>query len=216
MDISLAEALVLLAYRDEDGTTEAGVRGLNHGVAAASLLELMLEGRIAIDGGTVAVSDATPTGRAVPDAVLARIAGAGTSLTPRDWLWTLAREDGHRVVLDRLVDGGVLERRDGRVLLVFPARRYPAPGGVTPPAEADVRARMRAAVDGAGPVDARVAVLCTLVGALGWDRLVFPDVPAAHLQRRLAELRDAPPVAGVVADVEAVVMVAAVLPAATT
>ncbi|MDP9793544.1 hypothetical protein J2S43_002056 [Catenuloplanes nepalensis] len=78
---------------------------------------------------------------------------------------------------------------------------------------AGVRERMRAAIDGDGPVDARTAVLCTLAGALGWDRLVFPDVLAARLQQRPADLRGAD---GIVADLEAVVMAAAVLPAATT
>ncbi|MDR7276659.1 GOLPH3/VPS74 family protein [Catenuloplanes atrovinosus] len=213
MMLSLAEEIVLLAYGD-DGRPHGTARFLPHGVGGACLLELVVAGRVAVDGDLVTVVDRAPTGMATVDAALERLA-AEKAMPARQWVVELGR-DGTDAVLDRLVAAGVLERVRDRVLLVFPRTRFPSPHGAEPAEETGARRRMAAAVAGDGPVDARTAALCVLVGALGWDGVIFPDVPAPRLRERLARLRDGAGVTGALAAVEAAVAIAAVLPAVIT
>ena len=71
--VALAEELLLLAYDDETGKATGSRIGLDLGMAAAVLVELALAGRIAYaDGDLIVVSDPTPIGEPIADAVLAK------------------------------------------------------------------------------------------------------------------------------------------------
>ncbi len=73
-NVSLADEIALLAY-DEDGSTHGMAAHLDVGLAGALLLELALARRIDVAHGHVVVVDQTPTGDALSDAALGRIAG---------------------------------------------------------------------------------------------------------------------------------------------
>jgi hypothetical protein len=184
--MNVAEEFALLAY-DDDGSPVLDGSRLNHGLAGALLLELALAGRVDVTDGRVVVRDATPTGDALVDGTLDRIAGDDRPNKPGHWVSALAK-DVREQVLDRLVADGVLRREQDRVLWVFPRTRYPAPHGVEPAAEAQARQRMRAAVAGTGPVESRTAALCALVAATGLDRKIFADLDRKQTAARLAEI----------------------------
>lgn len=212
MKVSLAEELLLLAY-DDDGSPGGMGANLDCGLAGALLLELALAQRVDVVGGKAAVVNPALTGDALLDTALGRIASHGRLDSPKGWISRLAK--GVRPpVLDRLVHAGVLRRETDTVLWVFPRTRYPSARGAEPPVETDARQRLGAAVAGHGPVDPRTAALCALVGALGWERKVFPDLPRGQVKARLKEIRQgawaAEAVKKAIDDVQAAVVAATV------
>jgi hypothetical protein len=216
VNVSLAEELALLAY-DDDGSTHGAGKNLDLGLAGALLLELALAGRVGVTDKRLAVIDPTPTGDALIDATLRRIAAERRRRTPKDWVTRIAK--GVRPpVLDRLVEAGVLRRETDIILWVFRRTRYPSYYGVEPPVETAARQRMHAAVGGTGRVDPRTAALCGLVSAMGWERRLFRDLPRRQVKARLNEIRQgawaAEAVKKAIDDVQAAVVAATA--AATT
>ncbi|GAA2665517.1 MULTISPECIES: GPP34 family phosphoprotein [Actinosynnema] len=183
---TLADELVLICYSDE-GKPSFTHPILGYGVTGALLTELVLAGRVDLADKKVVVTDPTPTGEPAVDALLARLAEADKPRKPQQWMHKLYKESTTKV-LDGLVERGVVRREAAKVLLVFPTTRYPTPDGRQPALEADARARLRAALEGDGPVDERTAALCALIGAARQERKVLPDVPKDRLKARLKEI----------------------------
>ena len=189
MTISLAEELVLLAY-DDDGIAYGTSAWLDYGVAGAHLVELALAERIGIRDKTVQVLEPAPTGSPLADAALERIASDSKRRKPDNLIYRLSR-GARKPVLAGLVAKGILEKRADRLLRIFPITRYSAPHGVEPAVETERRRLMRLAIeDRDSSPDARTLALCTLVGALGWEKRVFPDLPRRETKRRLEELSE--------------------------
>jgi len=180
---TLADELALLAY-DDHGTNRMTSYGLGYGLAGALLAELRLAGRVRVDDGRIVVVDHTPIGAPLPDAALRRIAGDEKRHRPKSWVTKLAKDLPGRV-LDGLVVAGILRREEGRVLWVFPRTRYPSPGGVEPPVETQVRARVEGAVRTIGPIEPRTAALMALIRATKFEKKAFPDLPRDQIKARL-------------------------------
>jgi hypothetical protein len=211
-DMNLPEELVLLAYSD-DGTPEIDGTHLDNGLGGALLLELALAERVGIQDKNVVLRDRTPTGDALVDDALARIAAEGRARKPGHWVQKLAKGTRARV-LDGLVARAVLRRDRGKVLGLFSRTVYPAPHGVEPAAETDARTRLRSAVAASGEVAARTSALCALVGATGLERKVFADMDRKQVKRRLTEISEgewaAAAVKKTIDEIQAAVMVAVI------
>ena len=125
--LKFAEELLLLLL-DNDGKSAAVPNlSLSYALAGGVLMDLALENRIDTDLETLVLVDDTPVGDPLLDETLAEIAASD----PRDarfWVeHTAARgEDIRERTLASLVEQGVLEARDVRVLWLFRSRRYPA------------------------------------------------------------------------------------------
>ena len=184
--MNLAEEFALLAYRD-DGAPDLDSTRLDHGLGGSLLLDLALTDRIDIRDKKVVVTDGTPTGDPLLDQALDRIGADTKARKPDHWVRKFAK-DTRKLTLNGLVTRGVLNREDGTVLLIFPRTRYPAPHGVEPVPETEVRQRLTAAVSGAGPVEPRTAALCALVAATKLDRKVFRDLDRRQTRARLKEI----------------------------
>ena len=184
--VELAEELLLLAYDDESGRATGSQIGLDLGMAAAVLVELALAGRIAYVDGTIAVRDATPTGKPIIDEVLARVA-ADTPHTPASWVQRLRHGLRDRVLAD-LCARGVICDVDETTMGFIHLHRYPT---VDATVEAEVRARLSQALTGDDVPDERTAALATLVAAARMEPalgLAGSDSVAAH--QRLEKISD--------------------------
>lgn len=184
--MNLAEEFALLAYGDDGAPDTDNVR-LDNGVGGSLLLELAISGRIGIEDKKVVIRDGTPTGDPLVDQALGRIAADEKPRRPAHWVKKFAK-DTRKLALNRLVEQGVLTRREDTVLLVFPRTRYPAPDGVEPVPETEARQRLIAAVSGSGPVEPRTAALCALLAATNLDRKVFRTLDRGRAKARLAEI----------------------------
>ena len=139
--LRFAEEIILLLLNDDDGRF-AHVSGwsLNYALAGGVLMDLALENRIDTDLEKLVLVDATPVGDSLLDETLADIA-TGDERDARFWVeHTVQRADAIREeALSRLIDRGILERRDDRFLWVFRSRRYPTIHGE---AEREVKLRI--------------------------------------------------------------------------
>ncbi|GEP36152.1 hypothetical protein NSZ01_39200 [Nocardioides szechwanensis] len=175
MDTLIAEDLLLLLLDDTKGTVRASSY-LASALGGAVLVELALAEAVELEEKTSAWRSAKvrPTGAAPQDAAPHDAAPHDPVLTaglatitekdrsPQDLVNRLGK--GLKETLtDRLVERGLLERREEKVLGVFPRTRWPAADATH---EHDVRRQVRAAlVEGAQP-DPRTGALVALLAAV--------------------------------------------------
>jgi Golgi phosphoprotein 3 GPP34 len=185
--VALAEELLLLAYDDESGRATGSQIGLDLGMAAAVLVELALAGKIVYVDRTIMVRDATPTGVAIIDDVLARIA-ADTPHTPASWLQRLRYGLRDRVLTDLCARGVICDVDETTMAGFVHLHRYPT---VDATVEADIRARLNRALTSDDMPDERTAALATLVAATRMEPtlgLTGSELAAAH--QRLEKISD--------------------------
>ena len=184
--LSLPEEIVLLTLDDATGRA-IGRQGIAASIALAGavLMELALAGRVDTDRHRLELLDASPTGDAVLDAGLALLQGPADS---RGALMLLAREEtGLRpAVLAALVARGLLQRLEGRFLLVFPERRYLKPEDRPEPRE--VRARLIRSIESDEIPEPREALLLGLARATALLPLLLPPELLMTRQERIALL----------------------------
>lgn len=177
--IRLAEEILLLVLDDEHGDLSAACspRRLDVVVAAAVLMELALEGRIDTDLDRLFLVDSTPLGDDLLDPTLADIAAGPSDRDADFWLARTAKQGSgiRELVLSRLVEQGILERRFGNVFLsrfVARSRMYPAVDGRH---VEEVRLRLMRELFGDEIPDPRDGLLICLSDASGFlDRLLVP------------------------------------------
>jgi hypothetical protein len=183
---TLAEDLLLLALDDESGATPLSrEQTLGFGLAGGVLLELLLAGRLDAAGRNLAVADAAPTGDAVLDDALRKIADARRPRDTQHWVNAIAGDHLRERVLDQLVAQGIVRREEHKILWVFPANRYPTQD---PAPERGVREQVRAAVLGGATPEPRVAALIALARACKLDDALFTRDERKAARRRLDEI----------------------------
>jgi Golgi phosphoprotein 3 (GPP34) len=209
--IPLAEELLLLAYDDRTGKATGSRIGLDLGMSAAVLVDLALAGRISYSGGNLVVTDPSPIGDPIADAVLAR-AAADTPHTPSQWLQRLRHGLRNRVLED-LVARGVVQDVDETQLEYIHVHRYPA---VDRAHETEIRRRLADALTTDAIPDERTAALATLLTAIRMEpalRLPPDDLARAH--RRLQDIANGAGFAGGVSLEDSIVRPSVALVVAT-
>lgn len=140
--LSFAEEIMLLLLEDEEGrmiyVPELSMRCV---LSGAVLMELAMADRIDTDLEKLMIINKDPTDDEMMDSVLAKIIESEHDNNARYWVEHIARDaDQYReMALDRLVEKGILQRVDDRLLWVFKTRRYPMVDGH---AEREVKLRI--------------------------------------------------------------------------
>lgn len=232
MDITIPEAVLLLALDDERGTALIDDSALGAALAGGAVAQLLLDGRVRIAGegeegakpGRLVAAGGSTDERLEP--LVARIEGR----KPKDALSTIAGLGGDsgklkRQLLDDLAAAGVVARDEDRFLGLTWRTRWERGEGRE--LEDVLQSRARALVTGEGPAaedDLEVeAALAILHGAGALPR-IFPDLPKDALKRRgdaLAEaswgsreVREA--IASVQAAMTAVLIATVIVPSSTS
>lgn len=187
--LRFVEEIVLLLLRDEGGRlARVPAWSLNYALAGGALMDLAMENRIDTDPESLILIDAAPVGDNILDPVLARIAAATEKHDAAYWLDRIA--DGAEVIyeaaLERLVQGGILERRDDRILWVFRSRRYPAVDGV---AEREVKLRIMGVLFSDEIPDPRDIMLICLADACGIFSHLLTRRELNQVTERIEEVR---------------------------
>jgi len=173
----LAEDLLLLVTDDASGRLTAPADRIAAGLGGAILVELTLRNKVDLTGeqdpgrpGRIIVRDPSPPGDAILDTALetvTRYQGKRPSTVIRPLSRNL-----QRTLYERLAGNGVVRAEKGRILGVFPVRRWPAQDGSH---EAEVRRLMTQALVQQVAPDTRTAALIALVHAIGCvDKIVDP------------------------------------------
>src|SRR5215831_4787652 len=144
---------VFLLAHDDGGRLVASEAAVGTGLAGATLIELLLAGRVAVADGRLDVIDSALTGDEESDATLEAIAANTAPCGPRAWVSWISHGAYERVS-EQLAAAGVVRRTTGRRLGLLPVQRCL-------PAEDDdlirVRARVRYAIHGTRPPDSATA-----------------------------------------------------------
>lgn len=180
----LHEELMLLALRDEEGTTLTSGEYL-YALAAAVLHELIASGRLRLvvdkKKSFIEALDSRPLGDAVLEEALAKIAAAKRRAQLKDWVAKLAglKRLKPRVTL-ALCRRGILRADERTILFIFKQQVYPE---ADPRPERAIRERLRRAIfTPATDLDARTRALLALADAVGL-------LPSLFEKRRLKERR---------------------------
>ncbi|MFI5757958.1 GPP34 family phosphoprotein [Streptomyces sp. NPDC051569] len=183
METTLGEELLLLSLDDKSGAGKESTKTAS-AIAAASLVELALAGRIEVTGDLVIVRDPAPVGVECLDAALAAVVARDKPRKVADWMYQLKRE-AVAGATQGLQAKGLIREETKKVLGLFPVRRYPEADGSV---EAAVRRRLDAAVLQGETPDERTACLVALLHGAKLHRLAFPATGARAVEKRMAAI----------------------------
>lgn len=186
--LTVAEEMLLLVLDDTSGTfiTEPDIN-INYALAGAVLSDLALKGKIEADAERLFVLDVTPTGDAVQDAVLERIAEAEEVHDSAYWVAEIGQrgDELRDHLLNRLVERGILKRIEHKVLWVFETRRYPMLDGRE---EREVKKRIMDCLLSDTPPSHEDAVIVSLADACNLFRQMLGDRELENLRGRIAAI----------------------------
>ena len=187
--LRFAEEIMLLLLDDEG---ERFLRvpdwSLRYALAGGVLMDLALEDRIDTDPERLILVDPTPVRDAILDPALADIAAAAETRDARFWVEREANraDEIREAAIESLVGHGILERREGRFLWVFRARRYPLVDGR---AEREVKLRiMEVLFSDVVPTPRDIVIIC-LADACGIFTELLSKREVRHVLPRIEHIR---------------------------
>ncbi len=186
----LAEDLLLLVTDDASGRLCVPAEQVDAGLGGANLVELTLMHKVDLSGGgdegkpgRITIRDSSPVGDEVLDVALAIII-AHQGKKPSTVIRPLSK-NLRRTLYGRLAGSGVIRAEQGRILGVFPARRWPAQDASH---EVEVRRLVTEALAQQTTPDARTAAVIALVHALKCEHKIV-DPRLYGLSRRQLRAR---------------------------
>lgn len=170
----LSQDLILLALNPQTGKTRFSFyAALEYGLVGSLLLDLVLQGKLEIDNDNRVIGAiAGNTGDEFLDRHLNEVLASSRPRTARFWVtrWRRRYRWFQPIVLQNLVDLGVLERQEQRILGLFPTQRYFL---TDESIQREIVQQVRAAVlEGIG-LDSRTAALISLMQASHLTDAVF-------------------------------------------
>jgi hypothetical protein len=182
---SLPEDLVILAVgakpRGGPDNGKLPLR-LGYGMRGAVLVALALAGRVEVADGQIIVRDLSPLGDPNLDEALAGLA-AVRAVPAAEWMAGIPA-GFVTAYFQRLEAAGVLRSETVWLLLIAKRKGYRL---VDPGYFENLRAALRTAVTGTGPVESGMAALAGLVHAGGIAYLLYPGRENTSLRAKLAE-----------------------------
>jgi hypothetical protein len=160
-ELTIPESILLLALNDETGERKGNF--LEYALAGAALTELLLIGRVAESGEPtkrLEIADGAPVGDPYIDACLETLQEKGSGKKAKSYVEALGGKPALlRILLEQLVNRGVLAIREKKILFIFTKTTYPE---ANPSAERELKARLEDAMFGAGEIDVRDSVIIAL------------------------------------------------------
>lgn len=220
--LRLHHELLLLALHDREGTVAFG-RMHTVGLAGCAFAELVMAEKVAIRSEPVGrrgrvkqrveVVDGDRMGEQVLDAALDRLKSAKRPAAPSAAVGRVARIKKFRAMVAReLVQRGIVRATEQEILLFFRRRVYPT---LDPGPERALVSRIRAALEGGEPPDARTALLVGIARPTGMLRAIYDRRELRSLKGRIDEVATLTGAVGESVD-EAIQAVQAAVVAATT
>ena len=131
MDLHLHEAITLISLNDEKGNyTDAGGY-INYAFGAALLTDLILAERVVIADDRVKLATNAITDSRALNTVIDQLSRRKKPMKVSDWIHTLVSRSSklYKLCVEKLIKDGILERREKKILWVFPVNRYPTVDG---------------------------------------------------------------------------------------
>jgi hypothetical protein len=180
---SLRDDVFLLAH-DDAGRMVISEPVIGAGLAGATLIDLLLQGRVAVSQGRLDVIDSALTGDEESDTTLTAIAANTAPTGPRAWVSWISHGAYARAA-DHLEAAGVIQRSSTRRFGLLPTARCTP---VQPEDLVRVRARIRFALHARELPEPETAALCGLVRVLRLEGALLLSMPTSDLLLGLERL----------------------------
>jgi golgi phosphoprotein 3 len=196
----LSQDLILLALNPQTGKTRFSFyAALEYGLVGSLLLDLVLQGKLEIDNNNRVIGaisalrnsagTAGNTGDEFLDRHLNEVLASSRPRTARFWItrWRRRYRWFQPIVLQNLVDLGVLQRQEQRIFGLFPMQRYFL---TDESIQREIVQQVRAAVlEGTG-LDSRMAALISLMQASHLTDAVFRPEERTEARSRIKAIAE--------------------------
>jgi hypothetical protein len=198
----LADELFLIGHDEQTGRAHLRGRVTGLGLAGALLAELVLFGRMTVDGDRLYVLDDAPPPDAVMHLLLEELRAEPYAPVVRDWLVYLGGAQAYELVVQRLRRGGHVEQVEARRRLRPETKYLPTDENAAawPAAALWSALARREALDHPQATLAGLVVATGLHRHLRWDDAIPTELVRRHLVRPLPA-----PLRGLVEHVDAAV-----------
>ncbi len=189
MKLTIAEEITLLRLHDNDGSLlRIPDWSARYSMSGALLMELAEAGRIDSDLKKLYIVSTEPIGHPLVDDVLQSIASDPTQRDIRYWieLITDQADEIHEDAINGLVEKGVVERQDTKLLWVFKARKYPIIDGA---ADQEVKIRLFDVLMSNSIPSPRDVIVINLAVASGILDALVPPNEMKRLSDRIEQVR---------------------------
>lgn len=184
--LTLAEELLLIVLDDSSGKLFPTAKpfAIDIAIAASLIMELTLNGRIDTDSEKLFVISSKPTGNQILDDLLFEIDAENTNITTSAWLTRIAQkgESLNQLIINGLVNRGILMSVEKRLLWVFKTRAYPPASGIE---EREVRARVLHLINSDEIPNPRDSLIVGLLRATSLMNHLFTAASLDKLQIRI-------------------------------
>ena len=184
----LATDFFLIAHDEFSGKLRISADLLGCGLVGAQLAELVMADRVVVEGGRLLVTDVRGDGSDEVGAYVAEsIQRQSSAHSVRVWVETF-RDVLHELVVRRLIAEGVVRREEGgRQLMRRRPDRFPA---IDLLAAARPRLRVEHMLRNPQEFDLSGAVLAVLIGALGVESVLDPEIDRAEARELMSRLEE--------------------------
>lgn len=194
--LTLNEKFLLLALKGEKGSIPAGY--ISYGLAGALLMDLIFLKRIDIVKKKVIILDTTKTDDDLLNEALSVLSQSRKEKTAEYWITKLASKIKSlwKRVADTLLDKGIVQKQQIKILGLFPATRYPVLAAETK--DSLISDLKTAVFSEEQPDDDMVALIC-LSSACSILRPFFESDERREVSKRVKKMLKEHPVGRAVA-----------------
>ncbi len=186
--LNLMEELLLLALDDEKGKILfSSSTELPYALRGAVLLELVIEKKINVIDKKVVLSDPTITGNPILNSALEIIKNKNKKKSIGYWISKLVykMKSLRKDLFSGLMDKGIIEKEDGKILWLIPTKRYPTKNPIP---ENEVRKRIIDIVLYDKQPDDRSLMLISLVNSCNLIKEIFPKESRKEAKRKMKKI----------------------------
>jgi Golgi phosphoprotein 3 len=186
--LTLADEIVVLMLRDDTGEIKpTRIDSANIAIAGGILMELALLERIDTDLTSLFILGPEPIGDELLDQAMGEIAAEPVKRSSLWWIerFGLHKGDLSRVILERLVEAGILRVEDRQFLWMFSRRAYPQNSGRE---EREAKARLMSVIFEDVVPTARDTLLLSLADSAGVLADMLSSEEMRKASKRIAEV----------------------------
>jgi hypothetical protein len=185
MNLHLHESILLLSLDDETGKYTSSMAYVNYAFAAGLVVDLLLEERVKIEDNKLLLTTNAITDSRAMNALIEQLSRRKKPMKVSNWLHTIVQRSSklYKLCLEKLIQDGILERKQAKILWVFNVNRYPT---VNDQPENELRRRIHELLlDDQSTPDPKEQLLLTIISRCQMLSEIMPE----KSERKLAEPR---------------------------
>jgi len=197
MNLTLIDQLTLLALDDHKGNFIPDSTTFSFALAGALILELILEQKISISDDVVKVLDRSATGDSILDEYIKSIHESSKPKKIKSWIDKFGQKASKikEATLKKLIDDGILVKKEETILWVFHVNKYPASD---PRPENQLRARLHNIVVNYHKPNLKEVMILSLVESCRLEVEVFGKENAKVFKKEIKRIKSDSEISGVV------------------